>query len=312
MRRASFCVGIASMSLFLQACSAEPLMGNHPHYGDGGVGDVIIPYLDDGGNPVTNHVDPPVLGPLSSTSYWRSIPLQGTGPHGGTVLIDTDAAGSVSAVVGSGGAFCTDVPLRQNSINHFTLRAQDVNGNLSDPIAAQIEQTGSPPPPNTMPGMSQNVAMGGAGSSNLYVSHATPAAMIDGTEEYFGGWRWYWQSGWAWVQLSQRSNIIGARIAGTDDCPLQGYSLLVSDSDSPGEPSASAWRVVADRDASDVTDEFMFDSQVAKHVALLFKDAGCGYTGTQSHQIAEIQVWSEPNQPPPPMQAPTCSNGGTP
>jgi hypothetical protein len=259
----------------------------------------------------TGTVAAPTLGPLPETTYWNSIPIQGHGPGGGTILIQSDTGTTLTQMIQPSGDFCVAAPLRKSAVTTFTLRAQDADGNLSDAIQAQVRQSGTPPPP-PQPGPSRNIATGGTPANNMYVSGGTPNNMIDGDlSTWLAGWDWSWGSDWVWVQLAERSSVVAARVYSSPDCTTVAYALLLLDHDAPGDPSESNanWFRVADVTAGTGADALTFQPATAKHMAVFFKDGGCGFTGVQKHRIAELQMWTQPDQPPPPPTAPTCSGG---
>lgn len=256
-------------------------------------------------------VEPPTLGPLPSSTYWNSVPIQGHGPGGGTILVQSDTATTLTQPIQASGDFCVDAPLRMGAVTTFTLRAQDAAGNLSDAIQAHVEQSGAPPPPPE-PGPSRNVARGGSAANNMYVSGGSSHDMIDGNlSTWLAGWDWNWGYDWVWVQLAERASIVKAAVYSSPDCTTDSYLLLLSDRNAPGDPSDTNpnWIRIADVGNGSGADIFTFQPATAKHMALYFWDSGCGSLGLQKHRIAELQAWTEPDLPPPPPTAPTCSDG---
>src|SRR5688572_1832851 len=97
----------AGLALMLaMACTAEP-----PEVSGGGPG-----YIDAAGGMEGQDAGPPpeiplLLAPLPDSTYWESVPIHGSGPPNGTVLVDTQSSGSLTVPISSSGNFCVDVPL---------------------------------------------------------------------------------------------------------------------------------------------------------------------------------------------------------
>ena len=284
-------------------CSADPMEGAGPKK----MPDAGEPSIDAMG---TGTVEPPTLGPIPQTTYWSSVPIQGHGPSSGTILIQSDTGTTLTAPTQPSGDFCVDAPLRRSALTTFTLRAQDAAGNLSDPIQAHVHQSGTPPPP-PQAGPSVNIAQGGTPATNMYTSSGTTDQMLDNDlSTWLAAWDWPWSNTWVWVQLAQRQSVFAARVYSSPDCTNVAYALLLSDRDAPGDPSESNtnWFRVADVTEGSGADELTFQPATARHMAVFFKDKGCG-TIRQFHSIAELQTWTQPDQPPPAPTAPTCAGG---
>src|SRR5437588_749783 len=74
---------------------------------------------------------PPPSFTVSATpqrTYWMTVPISGTGPANGMVIVQSTAGGAQTAPIGPDHQFCTDVPLKANADNTITLRAQDSTG----------------------------------------------------------------------------------------------------------------------------------------------------------------------------------------
>src|SRR5262249_48104492 len=156
-------------------------------------------------------------------------------------------------------------------------------------------------------------AQGGTPATNMYISGGTTDQMLDNDlSTWLAGWDWQWSNTWVWVQLAQRQSVFAARVYSSPDCTTTKYALLLSDRDAPGDPSESNtnWIRVADVSEGSGADELQFQPATARHMAVFFKDSGCGFTGVQKHRIAELQTWTQPDLPPPAPTAPTCSGGG--
>ncbi|HJZ89019.1 MAG TPA: hypothetical protein VKN99_27800 [Polyangia bacterium] len=296
----------------LTGCSADPQTGGPP------------PAHWDAGPPRPDaepgRVDPPTLAPMPTSTYWPAIPVHGHGPSGGTILLTTPKTGALTVPVGTTGDFCVDVPLEAGVLNQFSLRAQDRDGNLSEPVQAQIRQEGSPPPP-PMPGQPVNVSIGGSVQTTLWGSlinwnNNTTNNMIDNDmstvlEGYNRG-LFGTPPDFAWVLLSARSSVNRVHVFSPSDCKLGAYSVLISNRDAPGDPSESNsnWIKVGEVTAGTGDDDLPFQPAYATQVALFFKSHDCGGALPGYHKVEELQTWTQADQPPPPPTQPTCNGGG--
>ena len=101
-------------------------------------------------------------------------------------------------------------------------------------------------------------------------------------------------------------------VASAADCPMESYSIYVSNLDAPGVPTVSPadWELVERIETTFPLTERLFASRDILHVALWFHSFECGNLLGRHHQVGAIEAWTVPNLAPPPPQAPSCSNGG--
>lgn len=254
------------------------------------------------------------LGPLPTTTYWPAVPLHGTGPKGGTVLVQSDAAGSLTAPIDGGGAFCLDVPLTRNATNTIHVTAIDATGEFSEELVREVRHQGAPPPPP--PGEdSRNVARRGAVSWGLDADDRMER-VADGDWDTMVSLSNDLGDDWVWVELTERALIDKFVVVSADDCRMEHYWLMFSDVAVPGEPNGdNANWTIGDVETDWTATQIRFESAVvARHVAVNFRSQDCDSSwfgvGPGRHKLAELQAWNLPEAPPPPQQAPSCAGGG--
>src|SRR5262245_55338537 len=203
------------------ACSAEPPEvqgGRFPGQGSDAGG-----MMADAGPPPEI---PLLLAPLPATTSWESVPIHGSGPPGGTVLVNTPSSGDLTVPISGSGNFCIDVPLVPGA-NDFTLRAIDDYGQFGEPVTARVERQGeAPPPPEGNP--TRNVSMGGTVTTSEEVD-GNLNALIDNdwgsTATLTNAW---FNDDWVWVLLSDRSRILRVVVVSAEDCPMEQYQVMFS------------------------------------------------------------------------------------
>jgi hypothetical protein len=265
--------------------------------------------------PIDNgQVTPPMLGPIPASTYWPTVLVHGRGPGGGSILIQSSAAGAQTVSVPACGNFCAEVPLLSEAVNQLEMRAMDRFGNVSDPIDATVRQHGTPPNPPTT-NDSYDSALGGSATTNMHGSD-DPASMIDGSmTTTYTGWVWFRSGTWAWVQLGARSTLARLHIRSPSDCPAKDFTAYISDRDAPGEPEDTNmnWTAVAHVSSSNGDDTLPVSRLTAKHVALLFTGDGSCLTwwppGASDLEITEIEAWTDQSQAQPPQDPPHCGDG---
>lgn len=257
---------------------------------------------------------PLVLGPVPDTTYWETVAIHGSGPAGGTLLVDTTAAGSKTQHIAGDGSFCVDLPLTAGAVNTFTFRGVDAQGTIGESVTKDVRQEGSPPsPPTGAP--PANVATGGATSGSVSVKEGALADMVDGSDSssVYVSNAW-WGQDWVWVTLRERANIDQMRVVSPSDCPLVDYALLYSDDDAPANPVGpdfTGWGMVFDKQGGDGDDSYAaYTPFAARHIAIFFKSADCSSWGHGYHKVSEIEVWTPAGVAPPTQSAPTCNGGG--
>ncbi len=274
------------------AADAEP--GSGPT-GDGGIPDEV----------------PVLLGPLPNATYWDSIPIHGSGPAGGTLLVDTATAGALTVPIAPTGNFCVDVPLTADALNTFELRSVDGTGNLGAPITAQVMQQGEPPePPAGNP--ARNIVLGAAVTTSEDVSGSIDR-VVDGdwsSETTFTN-SWF-NEDWVWVLSNERALIEKVVVVSAEDCRMSRYNVMFSDIDAPGDPEADNpnW-TYTEVSVPWAATELLYEPFITRHIAVRFISGDCSeWYGRGKHKVREIQGWTQRDLPPPPPAAPSCSNGG--
>jgi hypothetical protein len=238
------------------------------------------------------------------------VPIHGSGPPDGTVLVDTPSSGSLTVMISSSGNFCVDVPLVPG-MNEFTLRSIDEAGLIGTPITAQVEKDGEPPPPPEG-NPARNVSEGGTVATSEDVSgdlHDMIDSNWDTHTTLSNNW---FNEDWVWVLLDERSRIERVVIVSSDECPMEEYHVMFSDLDAPGDPTSdnANWTYTA-VDVPWSATELTYDPFVTKHIAVRFISTDCAHWyGRGQHMVAEIQAWTQPGVPPPPPAAPSCFSGG--
>ena len=303
--------------LVLIGCSASP-----PGPGGGDDDDMQVdaapqPQTD---APPDDVVEPLVLGPLPDSTYWDIVPLHGTGPKNGTILLETDVAGAMTRPTASDGSFCVDIPLRKNATNMIQIRAVDAAGNLSEELTRSVRQQGSPPPP-PMGDPARNVSVGGTMAKSVDVDGGDGELykVIDGNRGSWVGLTNAWtDNDWIQVQLSERSVWDQIHIMSPDDCRMQNYIVWLSDLATPGHPDGGNDDWVFGIEITDGTgDEALVPAMSTfpiRHVGIQFLSKDCGggigdgFRGR--HKVTEVEVWTPEGTPPPSQQAPSCSGGG--
>jgi hypothetical protein len=296
----------AGLALMLaMACTAEP-----PEVSGGGYGPDAA-----GGTGGTDAGPPPeiplLLAPLPDSTVWESVPIHGSGPPDGTVLVDTQSSGSLTVPISSSGNFCVDVPL-VDGMNEFTLRSLDEEGTFGTPITAQVSKEGEPPPPPEG-NPARNVSMGGTVTTSedvdgrlANVIDSDWGSMVTLTNNWFN-------EDWVWVLLDERSRIERVVVVSSESCPMNEYHVMFSDLDAPGDPTSdnSNW-TYTEVDVPWAATELIYDAFVTKHIAVRFLSSDCAeWYGRGQHVVGEIQAWTEAGVPPPPPAAPSCFSGGT-
>ncbi len=254
------------------------------------------------------------LDPLPEVTQFASVPLTGRGPANGTVIIDTPARGSITAMVSAAGTFCVDIPLRPDSENELTLQAIDAMGTYSEMVTTKTRQMGRPPEPEMVtPEEPKNVGLDATlVATTTDVEEGDWWALSDGdtsTSVKVSNTRW--DDDWFSLQLSERANIGSVHVTSVGDCALSEYYVFLSDTDPP-PPATRAngmqWREVAHVRGGTGDDTLTFDPMIARYVGIEFISGDCTDWGLGYHQISEIEVWTRPLPPPPPrtVEAPSC------
>jgi hypothetical protein len=302
---------LATLVLSSAACTAsQPIDPSAYPSLDGGDPRLPAPDAGENGDLAPPPLRAPILGPVPPSTQFATVPIQGCGPIGGTVIVDSPAGGSQILTVSPRGDFCVDVPLTQNQLNAITARGVDKNGVVGPSAARDVQQLGAlQPPPPTM--AARNISIGGAGSSDLWFTDGDLSAMIDGdVNTSYSGRGDAFAGDYVWVQLHERSHIDHIRVRSPMSCIAKSYTLLASDQPTPATPSTSSpdWTAVPNGKIATGTgdDVIGFPALDAYHVALIFDGTDCGSVWGK-HSISELEAWTVADVPPPPMVAPTCS-----
>ena len=254
---------------------------------------------------------PVLLAPLPGTTYWDTIPIHGSGPAGGTLLVNTTTEGALTVPIAPTGNFCVDVPLEAETLNTFTLRSVDEEGQLGTEISAQVMQAGDPPPPPAG-NPARNIVLGGSLTTSEDVSGSINN-VLDGdwsSQTTFTN-SWFHED-WVWVLSNERAIVERVVVVSADDCRMSRYNVMFSDIDAPGDPEADNpnWTYTEVSVPWSAT-ELLYEPFVTRHVAIRFISGDCSeWYGRGKHKIREVQAWTQRDVPPPPASAPSCANGG--
>jgi len=310
------------------ACSAiEPTAIQTGPDGGSSTGTFKPPPPVDMAEPDDGRVAKPTLDAIPAITESSTVPIHGTGEPGSTVLIESSEGNAVAADVQPTGRFCVDLPLKKSTVNHFELRALDLNGNQSDPAKLQVEQRGEPEAPSSTPRPALNMAIGGTVATTLDWNTGAASALVDGNASTAAG---SWQRSWATtdnvvVRLSGRRQIDKVRLRAPDDCPLTvPFKLYSSNLDAPSPPNVMpmAWTLLNDYTEDAGTDRLftLHNSLPMTHVAVMFdrgfiawgdEDLNCGNSFFGAYySFSEIQALSVANSIPPVQNIPSCGGGG--
>lgn len=298
--------------LLLAACAADDFSSGAR--GDAGPGEATFDTDGDAGAGATTTGGKPALflAPAPATTAWSRLPIHGTGPRAGSVLIQAPAASSIVAQIGSDGSFCADVPLQPGRVNELVLLAIAADGQRGNPVTISVEQKGSPPPAPPPAPTRRNVAKRSALISSDTVA-GDLATIVDGDRGTAVVLSDVVGEDWVWIALSDRASIQSIVVASTEDCKMTSYALMLSDAISPGSPYSGSddWEY-AEVEATDAVMLWTYDAPTTvRHVGLRFLSSDCGDWWTGVHHLAEIEIWTpEVSAPPAPLEAPSCQGGG--
>ena len=274
-----------------------------------------------------------VIDPLPERTIWPEHPLSGRGPSGGTVVVNSPAAGQQWASLGQSGHFCMDIPLSPGQRNVFTAWAIDAEGRQGDVITLDIaHDAASTADAGTPLGEDPQLRNAALDSASLEVfgdllesseaeamidGHLSSSALISDPPA---------QIGWVALELPEAAIVdhlmvySSGDIAGAD-CPLEHFKVYLSDETLwPGPPSTGAvgngWALVADVTEGQATQVVnpAVGSPMAVFVALEFLSKDCMpyvlYPG--QHEIREIQVWvvADSDDGQSNHGGPSCASGG--
>ncbi len=275
--------------------------------------------------PDDGEVAPPVLdAPIRSTTY-TTVPVHGMAKPGASVVIEGTANGNIAADVASDGRFCADVKLAVNRTNILSFRTIDLVGKESTTVELAIQQTGTAPAPITSAPESENVAIGGSGSSaGMYAHRNDEDALIDGDVAVSFGGRHapFTHSATAMVRLSGTTSLDRIKLRAPSDCPFTApFDVYVTTLDAPSGPMTSmiGWTKLPAIIRDQATASYVFSNPIiASHIAVVWpydgwSNAGlnCGsYVLGPYYAIGEVEAWSHPRPAPIAPRAPSCTGGG--
>lgn len=310
-------------------CTAAPPEGNFVPQNPNKSSENPAPERDPNANPEPPApVLPPTLAPRSSSVYWDTTPVSGTGPAGGLVIINTEAEGPVTAPVDARGNWCRDVALKPEQVNKFSARAQSAQGELSDAVDFTISQHGVPPPAD-QPKPSYNAAKGSSVSytsgyctlgwpnwTGFCMAEGSADDIADGNKGTMASFRYdtawpYGDPGPIWLKFPTSHHKVNKIIVRSNpDCALKKFKIWVADKATVGSPSAADpdWEeVVLPSGASGSgTDEVAFATKAMSHIAIEATDAACTSWGWEYVDLFEVEAWTESYQAPPAPEAEHC------
>lgn len=277
----------------------------------------------DAGQP-TDDVDPegkPSLSidPFDSETPYGSVPVTGLGPAHGTLIVETPTT-EVAADIASDGTFCVDVPLQSGIENVLWFEAVDDSGAHSDVVERRITQAGDPPDGEVEPTMRNIARLGSVNTEDVTVETGMAQFMADGDTNTFARIQnaTFHDPDWFSIELTDTDAPIDhIKVYGTDDCPLENYYVMLSESDSPGVPDAlfpsnNDWievgRVIDGGTSQTITPP-LGTKPKARYIALTELGFGCG-TFVGNNEIKEVEVWTVEAGGPTGPEGPTCASGG--
>lgn len=310
MRRV-FALSLASL---LAACGSEGMDGEAL-----GPDAAIDEVEDDSPVPLTIDAVP------ASTPY-GAVPVTGRGPAFGSLHYSSPERGQFEDTIGADGTFCVDVPLAADRTNRITFEAADGEGRFSDAVTVEVIREGTAPASGGDDGL-VNVARGSLGfAHSVSVEEGGLPTLVDGalTGAYVSLRNANINVDWLAIDLSERRPVDHIRLRTTDDCPLDDYTLFLSDLDND-EPvfhrpcwgcdevlnTEGGWvQVYSTNDGS--ADEIVtptIGGAIASRFGIQFRSRDCGpLVGSGRHRITEIEVWALGDGGEVDPEAPSCRN----
>lgn len=298
---------VTALILTLAACTAEGPDGG----AGGGSGAGVDAGITGGG---TQDV-PLTLDQVPTSTQWNSIPVSGTGPEGGTLIIDTDAVGEKAQTIDDSGNFCIDVPLDPGASNHIDFQAIDGDGARSEVVSIEVAQQGQPPEPTPDPEPMRNILHGSTDlRTTVNIDAGQLAQLVDGnyTDDVELS-NAFWDDDYLWIQTKEIASVDHVRIKTTDDCPMTEY--IVGESEDGSDP-VNYYEIAHVTDGtSDYTAQPPDNlAGIRAHWLLIwFKSGDCGsWYGPGHHKLIEVEAWTDDQGPggPPADSTPTCATGG--
>lgn len=266
---------------------------------------------------------------IPTTTCKDHIAISGTAKPSVTVfaLGGAATAGISSDAHPQTGSFCLPVALKKGQLNKFEIRAQDPKLGVSTSVTVRItrkicdekkDDTTSSAPAKAKP---KNVALGAkvrskdspkSGSGNNAVDGSTSTVVT-----YSGGWFDHAYNGWVALDLDKLYRISKIVVrwrdaSGSGKHYGKDYMVLASHASSASEPYFNnGWTEVKRISSGDGgTDTIDLKSKMpfVQHVALfLYGDAA--FNWSETFAIAEIEVWSAPDDSPstPPIKSNVCT-----
>ena len=272
---------------------------------------------------------PLTLFGVESQTYWETIPLRGTGPQNGMLIVDTPQ-GQKSVNLGADGSFCLELALAPG-LNSFNLIARNEFGEESRTVSADILREGEPPKPGE-PLPAKNIALGGqVFDTTFQEQEGTFSSMTDGNlDSSVLAQNAVFLSDWLIMEIPNPDGVEKIRVYHNKQCLIGEYYIqtapsVLTDMLQPGIEAVDEepWTYRGHTGAQSVTDcsnstlscqEFSFDSVVVGAIGLRVKeDSDCtnavGGFGLGEHRIHQIEAWTPEGVTPPDYSAPTCASG---
>lgn len=248
-----------------------------------------------------------------------SIPVTGIGPERGTVIVETPTS-EVAVDIGNDGTFCVDVPLQAGVENVLWFEAVDTKGVHSDEIERRVRQEGEAPDGEVEETMRNIARLGVVNADAVTVETGMAEFIADGDKNTFARFQnaAFSDPDWISIELTDAGAPIDhITVTGTDDCPLENYYVMLSESDSPGTPdpifqSNNDWIEVGqviDGSISETITPPLGTKPKARYIALTYLGFGCG-TFVGNNEIKEVEVWTVEAGGPTGPDGPSCASGG--
>ena len=247
-------------------------------------------------------------------TYWMTVPVSGTGPANGMVIIQSTAGGAQTAPIGPDHQFCTDVPLKANSDNTIMLRPQDSTGMLGAPVTVVVTQSGSPPPaPTGQPAANASLYNIVDHSGNSFCGLSGDSSLVDDGDPttYFGITPCYGHDAMVTVHFGSEQIIEKAVLKFDSGALPESFDVYLSNSDVPAACADNTpdWQKVGHSDTAAAVNTVPFAATNSQHICVIGHHSYSWGILTVEQRFAEIEAWTQAFVAPPPPHAPTC--GGT-
>lgn len=299
-------------------------------------------FVPDGGSEPAGTATLTVKDPIAETP-WPSVVIEGTGPGGGELTVDSSAGGQKSYPIPASGNFCIDVTLGEGD-NTIKLEAESAEGAFSKAVYHNVKRAGEIPGGAPKPVDGPGIADRTDGASYYDNADGTEIGALtlesgdwdelvdsktDGVVVFSGSWAGNEAVAYA---LSEEMKVHGFEVTAPafdgDTCGPQAFDIFAVSAAKPdlAEIGDTGWVRLAWVDTKEGTEDTPYHAESvaegatyklasisrgfsATHVAIVGRNDTCGLTDND-YGLTELRVLAETGDEPVETgpQAPSCAS----